>query len=250
MRPVADESLRFQSDFFTSAEAGGFKKVSKKEKKKKRARDEDEEDRPIVVKIQPVAVAEEDEELYAQLSRLRRIERQKINLSNEELIAQRAQEARQTSSLTNSSSVSDFLARIDAARQNTVGEAPEPRDQEMESPPPHPVEPAGEDAKEPPLPTEEESGVSELKPEPVTQDIKVDSGLACALKFFHSRGEIEERSDEPRLEHRDDFGRVLDAKDAYKHMSRKFHGKKLSSDQYHKQAKKYKADIASKKIYN
>ena len=255
-KPVLDESLRFQSDFYTSAEAASFKKVTKKDKKKKRSRDNDEEDQPPSGKVvQLIASAEEDEELYSQLARLRRIDREKISFNNEDIVAQTALSTRTNSQDQQSASVSDFLARIDRAREEPEEEAPQTGDQEMESPTEPTIEPQiptmGASVVEPEELIPTESAQVESKSESISQDVKVDSGLACALKFFQSRGDIEtDHSNEARIEYRDDFGRPLDAKEAFQHMSRKFHGKKLNSEQYHKQAKKHKADVASKKIYN
>jgi hypothetical protein len=100
---------------------------------------------------------------------------------------------------------------------------------------------------------EEESHLpEELKDETteqIIQDIKVDSGLAGALKFFKSRGDIEkprQETDNVRLEHRDEFGRVLNQKEAYKQLSWKFHGVKPSAAKQEKRLRKIDNEIKAR----
>ncbi|KAF4655948.1 hypothetical protein FOL47_009211 [Perkinsus chesapeaki] len=75
------------------------------------------------------------------------------------------------------------------------------------------------------------------------KDDKVDDGAACAIKYFAERGMMSSGDqdsfnsydpgkrpmtsgeDELRIDHRDEFGRVQSAKEAFRTMSWRFHGK-------------------------
>ncbi|KAF4744907.1 hypothetical protein FOZ62_009260 [Perkinsus olseni] len=74
------------------------------------------------------------------------------------------------------------------------------------------------------------------------QDQKVDDGAACAIRYFVERGMMSGDQDsfnsydpgkrpmtseeaELRIDHRDEFGRVQSAKEAFRTMSWRFHGK-------------------------
>ena len=242
------ENLSFQKDFYTPQEVTSFKKPVKDKKKKRRVNED--QDEPIVdlKEMHFSHGAEEDEELYSQLSRLRRIERSKINLPNEDTLAnaiiQTRDEVLDPSEATPSISVANFLSRVHAAQtipdmdtMEIVKESPS-IDVRME---------------EKDNIVEEESHLpEELKDEttePIIQDIKVDSGLACALKFFQSRGDIEkprQETDNVRLEHRDEFGRVLNQKEAYKQLSWKFHGVKPSAAKQEKRLRKIDNEIKAR----
>jgi hypothetical protein len=226
----AVNSLAFQSDYYTTAEAASFTKRSDKPKKKRKARLEDE-DTPFVPKepIKFVPSAEEDEELYAQLSRLRRIETTRTDISHEDLLVSSMKASRDVnleSSTPATSGVADFLSRIVPSNNYDI---PEPevgisteQVQSME------VEPAVVSS---PSMEEEEHKISaessSHREESTTSDIKVDGGLACALKFFSSRGELEKIAEQEAS-----AVSVKNAKEAYNQLSadfkkRRHHNKKF-----------------------
>lgn len=234
-----EEQLRFQSDFYTSSEAANFKKLIPK-KKNKRKQEEEHEEMPVK-KFEPIVVPEEDEELYAQLSRMRRIE--KIQMRDDEYIANVIRENRdahlENSGIPVASAVTDFVSRIQIPTEE-VDEAPVAEVMEEDQPVSVAAEPVT-DTKEQPR--------QELSRESAFSEIKVDSGLACALAFFQSRGAVETDpgSKEVHIEHRDEFGRILDAKEAYKQLSWKFHGVKPGAAKQEKRLRKIENEIKSSK---
>jgi len=235
-----EEQLRFQSDFYTSSEATNFKKLISKKKNNKRKQEEEHEEMPVK-KFEPIVVPEEDEELYAQLSRMRRIE--KIQMRDDEYIANVIRENRdahlQNSGIPVASAVTDFVSRIQIPTEE-LDEAPVAEVMEEDQPESVAAEPVT-DTKEQPR--------QELSRESAFSEIKVDSGLACALAFFQSRGAVEKDpgSKEVRIEHRDEFGRILDAKEAYKQLSWKFHGVKPGAAKQEKRLRKIENEIKSSK---
>jgi hypothetical protein len=203
-RPM--EPLKFQSDFLTKNEASAFAKRAEK-KRKKRTREEEEE--PIQKIIPSVhQSAEEDEELYAQLSRLRRIETNRPMTNHEDALMALIQTTRESST-----GVADFLNRVVPIHEED-GEPAEPMPEEE---PPKPVDKAPD--TEPSL-KEPSTSVS------ISSDIKVDGGLACALKFFSSRGDLAEKSTDTSS----------DSKEAYRKLSSDFN-KRRQHYKHYKQAR-------------
>lgn len=239
--PVSvEEQLRFQSDFYTSSEAANLNKFIPKKKHKKRKQEEEDDDMPVK-KFEAIVIPEEDEELYAQLSRMRRIE--KIQIRDDEYIANVIRENRdadfQNSEIPVASAVTDFVSRIQVPLEE-VEETPVGELMEEDQPESIAAEPVTETKEQP---------RQELSRESAFSDVKVDSGLACALAFFQSRGAVDKDrgSQEVRIEHRDEFGRILDAKEAYKQLSWKFHGVKPGAAKQEKRLRKIENEIKSSK---
>ena len=228
-KPV--NSLAFQSDYYTTAEVSSFSKRSDKPKKKRKARLEDE-DIPVVPKatVQFIPSAEEDEELYAQLSRLRRIESTRVETNHEDQLVSSLRASRNVdleSSVPATSGVADFLSRI--VPSNIIGiEAPETESATDQAPSmeieaesvsaPIPKETIGPDV---PLKT------ATKRDESTTSDIKVDGGLACALKFFSSRGELEKIAEQEAS-----GPSAKDAKEAYNQLSADFKKRRHHTKKY------------------
>ena len=236
-----EEKLRFQSDFLSSAEAATFKKVTARKKRNRKTSDH-EEDEQTIIKFEPVRHgADEDEELYAQLARMRRME--KVQIRDDNFIAEAVRSTRDadvdSAAQAPGGAVLDFISRIQPGKAESEDDAdrrPGPaKPERTESPEPEPMDEL----------------VSSSKPETAaaaefTTDVKVDSGLACALKFFQSRGVMEESTTAPgevHLEHRDEFGRAIDAKEAYKQLSWRFHGVKPSAAKQEKRLRKIDNEI-------
>jgi hypothetical protein len=219
----ADDTVKIQSDFYTKEEAVGFRKVSKPDKKKKRKKtDEDEpETRPTKVQIDFNVTAEEDEELYSHLSRLRRMHKDRVRPMNEEEIAQTILASRNQDQHPSGVGVADFLSRV---VPTTVEQEPEP------VPGTHEVVETEETVVESTKMVDEVSAPEPPKPQSsTTADIKVDSGLACALQLFASRGEMKPKEDGGKETEKD-------AKEAYRKLNQDFHKRRQHQKRY-KQSK-------------
>ena len=252
-----EERLRYQTDFYDASSgvmdsSTGFKKV-KKEKKKRKVENSDDEDKVKIEQViaAPIHTAVQDDELYAQLGRLRR---QKMVTAKEsfgaDYIAKSVQrDFSMEQPKTTSVSMIDFISRIDAVatadekqeeegtiEETTVGGV-ESVDTVMEEKPAENSQPLVRDAA-------------------LVEEVVVDSGLAGALKFFQSRGfvEGEERSDgnisedDIHIERRDEFGRsITDPKEAFKQLSWRFHGKKPGAKKQEKRLRKLENELKSMK---
>lgn len=209
-----EQMLRLQSDFLTREEAAiPFRKSNSK--KKKREKELDEEDDMVGISegmtVEFHETAEEDEELYAQLLRLRRMEKGKIDLSNEEALAQVVSYRDQVSS-----GFADFLSRIVPIQADethidtslTIDAHPERVVMKEESP-----------TASPPTTTAT-----------TTAEVRIDSGLASALQLFSSRGELKPDKEQNREE-------AQDAKQAFRKLTEKFNHRR----QHHKRYKESKS---------
>ena len=196
---------------------------------------------------------EEDSELYSQLSRLRRLERSKTELFDEKNIADVIRENRDEDldhlhlAPIASAGVTSFLSRLEVARliaQERAEETDQNNNQALDFPPfDTSMIVTVKQAEEEPVQNSVE------KAEPVMEDVKIDSGLACALKFFQDRGDIKrQEKGDVRLEHRDEFGRVLNPKEAYKQLSWKFHGVKPSAAKQEKRLRKIDNEIKAQLV--
>ena len=250
--PVEDR-LRFQTDFYDSNTAmdfsTGFKKVKKEKKKRKIEKSDDDDDKVKIEEgIAPVHTAVQDDELYAQLARLRR---QKVITNKESLGAEYiAKSVQRDVSMdqpqTASVSMVDFISRIDAAPEGG------PEERLIEEAPVDVVESIdtvmAEKSSEVANPVERDAALVE--------EVVVDSGLAGALKFFQSRGFVEGEDhrdggvseDDIHLERRDEFGRsITDPKEAFKQLSWRFHGKKPGAKKQEKRLRKLENELKSLK---
>ena len=208
-RPM--EPLKFQSDFLSKNESAAFAKRAEK-KRKKRTREEEEEP---MEKFIPTfhQSAEEDEELYAQLSRLRRIETDKPMTNHEEELVASIQTTRESSS-----GVADFLNRVVPIHEEV--EEPSAMEEPMAVEEPPKSDPKIPDLETSPKEPSTSANVS------ISSDIKVDGGLACALKFFSSRGDLAEKKTDTSS----------DSKEAYRKLSSDFN-KRRQHYKHYKQAR-------------
>jgi hypothetical protein len=208
-----DSTVRVQQDFYTKEEVAGFRKTSgRSSKKSKRRRDDDEEPEDDVQMKTDVTfhhTAEEDVELYAQLSRLRRMEKEKIDLRNEEQLAEVVRSSRDDTS--SSAGVADFLSRVAPVQK----EEPYRESQRVPEREPQPEQPSNEET-EMKAPVASESTT--------TADVRIDLGLASALQLFASRGELK-----PKEDRRED---EQDAKEAYRQLTQKFNQRRKHQKRY------------------
>jgi hypothetical protein len=200
--------LRFQSEFLEVArKPAKFKSVAAK--KNMRVTETDE----IVSVVPTNRPTEEDSELYAQLSRLRRMDQTIRVIDPAERIAQQIVPENTTAESKND--LSEFLGRIESKEEEAVD--PVPSSVVID-------EPMTSDPVPPPMPT----------------DVTLrDHGLMGALQFFKSRGHLTETADPNSLERRDEYGKsVVDPKQAFKQLSWQFHGIKPGAKKQEKRIKK------------
>lgn len=248
-----EERLKFQSDFYepgTGADSGsgGFKKVKKEKKKRKIEKSDDENNVKIKVEdsLAPIHTAIQDDELYAQLARLRRqkVASTRVPVGAEYIAKTVQRDVAMETQMT--SSMIDFISRIDTVddgedHKETVEETPiadiETGDTVMIEKETVRDEPAKRDAA-------------------LVEEVVVDSGLAGALKFFQSRGFVDSEDNRPgessdddiHLERRDEFGRsITDPKEAFKQLSWRFHGKKPGAKKQEKRLRKLENESKSLK---
>jgi U4/U6.U5 tri-snRNP-associated protein 1 len=88
----------------------------------------------------------------------------------------------------------------------------------------------------------------------LVEEVVVDSGLSGALKFFQSRGFVDDEDHgndsegEIHLERRDEFGRsITDPKEAFKQLSWRFHGKKPGAKKQEKRLRQLENELKSLK---
>jgi U4/U6.U5 tri-snRNP-associated protein 1 len=183
-----------------------------------------------------IHTAEQDEELYAQLARLRKQRPVAADYIANTLSAEDREMGgtNRTQSLL-SSSIVDFVSRIGSVGDEGTADQERAKDFEethMNIPSPEPV-----------------PGALQKRDE-ILEDITVDSGLSCALKFFHSRGMVDSADrtdrihandeDDIHIERRDEFGRsITDPKEAFKQLSWQFHGKKPGAKKQEKRLRKF-----------
>lgn len=107
----------------------------------------------------------------------------------------------------------------------------------------------------------------EVKPDEVIHEVAVGKGLAGALKILKERGSLNEGTDwggrttdkkkskligvedgpkDIRIERIDEFGRVMTPKEAFRHLSHKFHGKGPGKMKQEKRQKKYHDELKTK----
>jgi hypothetical protein len=207
-RPVEDsvteeklivDELKFSSDFYEISEIEKNKKFSKFLKtngKKLKRREPTEEDETIHVSSSQRVIDEADDELYSKLEIFRKIQKKSKKFE---------------------------------PSSSTIPEPPPLPKIEMEI-----LKDSDDDIHQTGILLPSEIIPSEPQPSSLSTgpsareiltDIRVDSGLACALKYFQARRESKEQEDdEIQIEHRDKFGNLLNPKEAFKELSWKFHG--------------------------
>ena len=234
----ASDELKFQSDYFTEPADFRKSKPSNKKKRKQVVEEEDEE-----VKVDPHAsLPSQDEDLHAQLARLRYMKRQPA--MDAEFVANQVIASRdapmESKAQTVGLSVSQFVNRIAEKEMVSVDDSvPSASGREATAQSSSMVDAASDSTP----------SIEPLThPPPLFSDVQLDIGLACALKLFQSRGDASEvhRAD-ISLARKDEFGRAIsDPKEAYKQLSWKFHGVKPGAKKMEKRMQKVENEIKTK----
>jgi len=245
-----EEKLRYQSDYIEASSSTNISEKFKKGKRKKNKRkleNEDESEPETIVSIPHTA--EQDEELYAQLARLRRQKQQVVaaipdgdtgaDYISKTVAATDREMKEQDEPVAISSGIVDFISRISPIGDEQEEGRVQPENiAEINLP---------EGVRDVDMNDNEQAVAPLFKRDEILEDVTVDSGLSCALKFFQSRGMVDssDRTDhlgddeDIHIERRDEFGNsITDAKEAFKQLSWRFHGKKPSAKKQEKRLRK------------
>ncbi|XP_037431643.1 SART-1 family protein DOT2-like [Triticum dicoccoides] len=105
-----------------------------------------------------------------------------------------------------------------------------------------------------------------VKPDEVLHEAEIGKGLAGALRLLKDRGTLDEGGEkisdkkkskpvgikdgpkEINIERTDEFGRVMTMKEAFRELSRKFHGKGPGKTKQEKRQRKYQDELKTKRM--
>ena len=217
----SDYAPVFQSDFLPP------------KKRSKRQLTEPPSDEIIFEKFVPV-ITEEEDDLYTQMAEIP-YKKRSVDFVYETIIKEKPEKTE--------TRVKSFIARLDQHEPSSTQALPEV-DASKVSVIDARLDASG--AKPSELDASKASGAKVGGSEGASlinsDTVKLDVGLSSALKFFQARNAFQKPT-EATITHKDEFGRILSEKEAYKQHSWKFHGVKPKAKKTEKRILKIENEI-------